>query len=587
MPESSAFPNLPPAIAAALTGQGFTELTPIQARILNPSLEGRDLRLASKTGSGKTVAVGLLLARRFLGTEGAPSERANCGERSEPAGRSDPRPGAAKWASPEALVIAPTRELAAQLQRELSWLLWAIECEVAVVAGGASYRDELRALHSNPRVIVGTPGRLRDHLSRGAIDPARVATVVLDEADQMLDLGFRDELEEILSAVPAERRTHMVSATFPREVLSLAQRFQREAVMVEGTQLGSANDDIAHVVHFVRPDEREAALVNLLLLAPEERALLFVRTRAGASELTARLEQLGFRALALSGELEQKERNQALAAFRAGVVKIVVATDVAARGLDIPEVGRVIHVDLPDDSEALTHRSGRTGRAGRKGTSVMLVAPSMRERARNLLRRARIEADVLPIPTAARIADAADERFFASFEVASSTSPRTVELAARLLKAYSPEEVVAALLERSRYAGPCEPREVNEVSLARPRARPDDAEFVPFGINWGDRDGADPRRLLAMLCRRGEIQGQQVGAIRIGRDDSTFEIHGAAVQGFRLAISRPDPNNAWVRINALRERPTHGPKTHPFHARGRRNAFMGPRGKHSSARAAR
>ncbi len=430
MPTPPLFDRLPPPLAEALLDRGFTELTPVQARVLDPAFDGVDLRVSSQTGSGKTVAIGLVLAPALIELAAAP-------------------PPATRGARPHAVLIAPTRELAAQLARELSWLYAKLRVGVAVVAGGASYRDEKRALSQRPLVVVGTPGRLKDHLERRSIDTSGVATVVLDEADRMLDLGFREELEAILGLLPPERRTHLMSATFPREVLALANRYQRDAIVVEGTDLGAANSDITYVAHLVHQNERESALVNLLMMAPGERTLLFVRTRADASELADRLTRAGFHSLPLSGELEQRDRNKTLEAFRLGVVSTLVATDVAARGLDIPDVGRVIHCDPPTDSDGLTHRSGRTGRAGRKGTSVILVPPSGRVRVESIMRRARVKATWLPVPSPREVRAAIDNRLSTELAAVADTHEdrRLDALAERLLDELESED-----------AGPAPPR---------------------------------------------------------------------------------------------------------------------------------
>ncbi|WP_437670036.1 DEAD/DEAH box helicase [Sorangium sp. So ce131] len=647
------FDALPAPLAGALARRGFTSLTPVQQAVLGPDLAGRDLRISSQTGSGKTVAVGLALAPSL---ERALAERA-----AAPAPDGAPRTTAA----PAAVLIAPTRELAAQIAGELSWLLSPLGARVACVTGGTSFGAEARALRREPLVIAGTPGRLLDHLERGTIDPRGVVALVLDEADQMLDLGFREELEAIAGRMPAERRTHLVSATFSREVRALADRFQQGAVSVEGTRPGAANGDIAHVAHLVLPAEREAAIVNLLLLAPGERTLVFVRTREGAAELADRLTALGLPAGALSGDLEQRERTRTLDAFRSGAITTLVATDVAARGIDVPEVGRVIHADPPGDPEIFTHRSGRTGRAGRKGTSVLLVAPFAREHALRLLRRAGVDAVFRPVPSPADVLRAADDRLAAELAAcrgaeraasaagegaeraesdgeggaesdgegaeraarhegaASAASAgggvksagegapeaRLKQLAARLLADMDATELVAALLARAKHTGPCAPQPVTVVAPpraeptrarpgmrrgdpeharpgmrrgdpeharpgmrrgdpeharpamrrgdpehARPGMRRDDPEhaprlpFVPFQVNWGERHGADPRRLLALVCRRGGVSSREIGAIRIGSTASVVEVASPAAPEFARAVNRPDARDARIRI---------------------------------------
>jgi ATP-dependent RNA helicase DeaD len=223
-----------PALASALAAKGYDTLTPVQEAVLDEALEGRDLRITSQTGSGKTIAIGFAvrdLLDDLTAQYGGP-------------------------ARPRVLVLAPTRELAKQVADELTWLYAPLRVRVAAVTGGAGYLDQKRALSSNPSVIVATPGRLRDALERKKIDASTLAAVVLDEADSMLDLGFREDLDAILAMLPQERRSHLVSATFSRDVVSLADRFQQDPVHVQGTRLGEAHADIEHVVHLVEPSQR-------------------------------------------------------------------------------------------------------------------------------------------------------------------------------------------------------------------------------------------------------------------------------------------------------------------------------------------
>ena len=426
--DPSAFAGAPAQLVPALIARGFTELTSVQRAVVDPAYAGRDLRVSSKTGSGKTVALGFLIAPYLAGiapkagstapaTEAEavlpPDDDAGATETASAAAPATVAVAApastAKGGGPRALVLAPTRELAVQVAGELRWLLAGIGANVVVVTGGTSIALERRSLSSRPEVIVGTPGRLLDHLEKGAIDASQVAVVVLDEADQMLDLGFRDDLITILGKTPTSRRTHLVSATFSRAVMSLGAKYQRDPLSAEGTALGSANEDIAHVVHLVRAGEIEAALVNLLLLAEGERVLVFVRTRADTADLAERLVGRGFSARGISGDLEQRDRTRTLDAFRSGALTVLVATDVAARGLDVPDVGMVVHVGPPGDAEALTHRAGRTGRAGRKGVSVILANQAAGEEVQRLLSRARIRADVRPAPNATEVQKAHDE----------------------------------------------------------------------------------------------------------------------------------------------------------------------------------
>lgn len=447
-------PSLPAPLARALERRGYHTLTPVQKAVLDPSLSGRDLRISSRTGSGKTVALGLVLGTRLMERKARETE---------------------PEARPRALLIAPTRELAAQIGAELSWLYADLAVTLTVVTGGTSVGRELRELSRNPTVVVGTPGRLCDHLTRGALDLSETEVVVLDEADQMFDLGFREALETLLGATPPTCQKHLVSATFPRAVHTLAARYQKNPALVAGTDPHKAHEDIEHVAHVIAARERYGALVNVLLMAPEERALVFVRTRAATSELAARLAKDGFRAAALSGELSQDERTRTLEAFRAGALHVLVCTDVAARGIDVPEVTRVIHGDLPDNGEVLTHRSGRTGRAGKKGTSIMLVPENQRGFAEMLLRSAGIYARLAPPPSPADVQRAAEARLVENLSEPTEGERPYAALAARLIEKLGAQEAVEALLGRSGFEGPCAAHRLSPVRPApvvKPRFEP-------------------------------------------------------------------------------------------------------------------
>ena len=339
------FPELHPSLLRALAARNYTEPTPVQQAVLRPEAAGRDLLVSAQTGSGKTVAYGLSLVETLLGEE--------------------PRLGRPKH--PLALVVAPTRELALQVQRELAWLLGEAGGRVISCVGGMDIRREQRALAAGAHIVVGTPGRLADHLDQEHLDLSDIRAVVLDEADEMLDFGFREELELLLNATPPERRTLMFSATLPKAILGLARLYQRDALRMALSSENEPHADIEYRAYRIAPRDTEHAVVNSLRYVDAQGALVFCSTREAVRHLHANLRERGFSAVALSGELKQHERTTALQALRDGRARVCVATDVAARGLDMPELGLVIHADLPQNKQALLHRSGRTGRAGRKG----------------------------------------------------------------------------------------------------------------------------------------------------------------------------------------------------------------------------
>ncbi|HEX8056541.1 MAG TPA: DEAD/DEAH box helicase, partial [Novosphingobium sp.] len=375
------FQNLPTLLSEALAARGYAAPTPVQAAVLEPEAEGRDLIVSAQTGSGKTVAFGLAMAPQLLDDAGRP-----------------------RYAmTPLALVIAPTRELALQVSRELTWLYQGAGVRVATCVGGMNPSMERRALAQGPQIVVGTPGRLRDHLERGALELQELAAVVLDEADEMLDMGFREDLEELLDATPEGRRTLLFSATMPQPIVALARRYQQNALRISTVSDDRGHGDISYQAMAIAPADIERAVVNLLRLHDAETAMLFCATRDNVRHLHSSLTERGFAVVALSGEHSQNERNAALQALRDRRAKVCVATDVAARGIDLPSLSLVIHVEIPRDAETLQHRSGRTGRAGKKGTAILLVPYPRRRRVEGMLRGARIAAEWINPPSAADI----------------------------------------------------------------------------------------------------------------------------------------------------------------------------------------
>jgi ATP-dependent RNA helicase DeaD len=552
VPAPDPFAGVPAPLRNALEKRGFTQLTQVQAAVVAAiaSVENgaRNLRISSQTGSGKTVAVGIALAQRMF-EEGAATP-------------GSPRRG------PSALVITPTRELAAQVQSELEWLFEARpDVRVDVVTGGTDVRREKQRLRVPAHILVGTPGRLLDHIRSRALDCSTVREVVLDEADQMLDLGFKDELDQIVASLPSERRSHLVSATFPPEVERLAQSFQGSALRVEGTALGRANSDIEHVAFLIRPKQRYAAVVNALLDSWGERCLIFVRTRAETAELCEMLAGDGFGALPFSGELAQAQRTRTLDAFRNGTINILVATDVAARGIDVPDIGMVIHADIPKDTDIYTHRSGRTGRAGKTGKSLIMVPVSAQARMHRVFRAAGIEARWEPIPSPKKILQgvtkATRRKLYERLEGA-EYSEAELTYAQNLLDKQTPAHVVAMLL---RMAEPPLPRAPMEVAVAEPRAweprespapngvgraayprSPERPGFVRFQLSWGQNQGATASRCLSHVCRRGGIDRDAIGAIDVSLDSTSIEIAEGIAAEFEQRCRRPDPRDPNVRI---------------------------------------
>src|SRR5918995_3762454 len=488
------------ALAEALAARGYDTLTSVQSAVIQEEAQGRDLIVSAKTGSGKTVAFGLAISGQLL--EGA----------------------RAPWArEPLGLVIAPTRELAIQVSKELDWLYANAGARVVTCVGGMDPMKERRALNGGAHIVVGTPGRLRDHLERGALDLSALRAVVLDEADEMLDMGFREELEEILDATPAERRTLLFSATMPRPIVAMARRYQKDALRIETIGEREAHADIAYQAVAVSPTDIEHAVVNLLRLHEAETAILFCATREAVRRLHASLTERGFHAVALSGEHSQSERNNALQSLRDKRARVCVATDVAARGIDLPSVSLVIHVELPRDAEALQHRSGRTGRAGRKGTAVLIVPYQRRRRVDAMLRGARIAAEWIEPPTPDAIRSKDRDRLLETLSAPVEPGEEDRQLAEQLMAELSPDAIAAALVRSLRTDLPA-PEDIlakggrEERSESGPRPGFEGSTW--FVINAGRRHNADPRWLLPLICRYGHVGRNDIRAIRAAANES-------------------------------------------------------------------
>ncbi len=528
----TAFENAHPALAGALAAQGYDVPTPVQAAVLAPEVAAADLLVSAQTGSGKTVAFGLAIAPTLLDSADRFAERS---------------------AEPLALVVAPTRELALQVRRELDWLYAATGARTASCVGGMDMRRERDALSAGAHLVVGTPGRLRDHIERGSLDLSRIRAVVLDEADEMLDLGFREDLEYILDAAPAERRTLMFSATVSTPIAQMARRYQRNAVRLATAGERTPHHDIEYRAHLVAPNDRDNAIVNTLLFHDARSAMVFCGTRIAVQHLSSRLANRGFSVVALSGELSQNERTHALQAIRDGRARVCVATDVAARGIDLPTLDLVVHADIPNNPDTLLHRSGRTGRAGRKGVSVLVVPHTRRHHVQRLLKDANLRAAWTPTPSATDIAGRDRERMLGDPALTAELAPEELTFAQELLAAHPAERIAAAYLRLHQASRPA-PEELLDVAPAREEPRKTREEFtgsVWFRVSAGRKHQAEARWLLPLVCRAGHITKNEVGAIRILPNESQVEIAAGAAERFATAVAEAGTGEDGVTITRL------------------------------------
>lgn len=530
-----------PALAAALAAKGYSKLTPVQQEMASGGHGEADMLVSAQTGSGKTVAFGIAIAGTLLGGE----ER--FGEAGQPLG----------------LVIAPTRELAIQVQRELDWLYAQTGIQTATCVGGMDMRKERRALERGAHLVVGTPGRLRDHITKGALDLSAIRAVVLDEADEMLDLGFREDLEFILGAAPEDRRTLLFSATVPRGIAELAKTFQKDAVRVAATASTEQHADIEYQLMLVRRDEREHAVINTLLASDSTAALVFCHTREAVRHLTARLANRGFAVVSLSGEMAQSERSNALQSMRDGRAHVCVATDVAARGIDLPNLDLVIHADVPSNPATLLHRSGRTGRAGRKGVCVLIVPDYRRGAAQRVLGFAKLNATIVAAPSIAEIEARYRKQILDSVLAGAEADETEAGFVAELLAQASPERIAAAFLRQQLAARPV-PEDIVPLPVGEMQAKkgkrekrpndergpaterppreprgPDMEGGVWFTLSLGRKQRADPKWLLPMICKAGGVSKRDVGSIKIDDTETRFEIAGDKAADFAARIREP------------------------------------------------
>lgn len=527
------FTQIHPSLAQALENKGYTTLTPVQQAVLEQQNNEQDLLVSAQTGSGKTVAYGIAMASTLL--------------------KNKEQFAAAKL--PLALIIAPTRELALQVHQELSWLYANTKAKIVTCIGGMNVRKEAYALEKGCHIVVGTPGRLCDHIRHHHLDLSDLDTIVLDEADEMLDLGFRDELEELLSSCPPQHRTLLFSATIDKDIENLARRYQKKAIRIN-TVATNQHRDIEYHASLIHPKEVNNAVINYLRFIDSPTAMVFCATRELVRHMQSTLIERGFSCVALSGDLGQEERNHAIKSLRSGQIRVCVATDVAARGLDLPTLDLVIHASLPTNSATLLHRSGRTGRAGRKGRCVLIVPSNQRNRAERLLAHAKVTASWENPPDMMAIREKDNQRLLTNPILLSSKDIMDEDqtLIQELTQQFNPNELANAVISFYRSIIP-NPEEITNVSLQKQHAtsygkeskRQKSIEKYAFSdgiwyeIPIGRNDKADPKWLIPTICKSGNIQKKYIGNIRIFDNVTKFEISSEKNDLFSKSIAN-DPS---------------------------------------------
>ncbi len=344
--------GLPARLVKRLAAMGMKDPTPIQKQAIPHAMNGRDVMGLAQTGTGKTAAFGVPLVAQMLEMEGRPKPRCVRG-----------------------LVLAPTRELANQIMENLRGYCEGTPLKAMMVVGGQSINPQIKRLERGVDLLVATPGRLLDLMDRRAVLLHETTFLVLDEADQMLDMGFIHDLRKIASVIPKERQTMLFSATMPKLMNEIANSYLRSPIRIEVSPPGKAADKVTQEVHFIAKAEKQSLLVEMLDKHREERALVFGRTKHGSEKLMKSLVKAGYNAASIHGNKSQGQRDRAIEAFKSGNVTVLVATDVAARGLDIPDVKHVYNYELPNVPENYVHRIGRTARAGKDGAAIAFCAP--------------------------------------------------------------------------------------------------------------------------------------------------------------------------------------------------------------------
>lgn len=533
--------NLHPSLVQAIAQCGYTEPTPIQTAVIPHLLVGDDVIGQAQTGTGKTAAFALPMLHNLLPGHGAV----------------------------QALVLTPTRELALQVAGSIADYGQFSGARVLAVYGGASYGPQIGGLKRGADIVVGTPGRLMDLMEKGVLQLDQLRMVVLDEADEMLSMGFSEAIEAILSQTPVERQTALFSATLPPAIRSLAARFLKEphSITIQREQVTGAG--IEQRVYFVSQHEKTAALTRLFEMEEVKSALIFVRTRQASSELAGELSGRGYPAAALNGDLNQEARERTLNSFRLGQISVLVATDVAARGLDIEDISHVFNYDLPDDPELYVHRVGRTARAGKTGIAITLVARFEKRMLFNIESFTRQKLPRATIPTEEDIRSQREQKLMNNVNVwlQRGRCRRERELVEGLVEqGFDPLEVAAVALklaraeekqrpiehvtifqeeaperparrERtrqgitrtrdSRREGPrlAESRqEQPRHSADRSRATSHEPGMIRLALSLGKQHGVRPAEVVGLIAGQGNIPGSSIGKIYIHDDQTLVDI---------------------------------------------------------------
>ncbi len=544
--------SLSPQLLSAVTEMGFTEATDIQAESIPVIRTGTDVLARSQTGTGKTVAFGIPAVECI-----------------------DP-----DSACVQVLVLSPTRELAHQCGEQIRKLACHLPNVKAIdILGGGDYRGQFKELHS-ANLIVGTPGRIMDHLRRGTLDLSRLKMVVLDEADEMLNMGFREDIEVILRDVPEQRQIVLFSATIPEEITAIAQQFQHEPVRIEINREQITLENIKQVYAEIPPRQKPEALTLLLHYYQPRRAIIFSNTKTMVDELTDRLSAAGFSAEGLHGDMKQLQRTTVMNGFRKGRVNILVATDVAARGIDVSDIDYVVNFDIPKETDSYVHRIGRTGRAGRTGTAMTLCCG--RNQVAQLQRLGReTKSTVTPIalPTVADIERANRDRTLRLIEAAMENQPLPFhqEMVEELMgKGYPAERIAAALLGMYFLHDTGKLKDIPMPHGSGKKVRVQEHRAMAgLVINVGSANRVCDKHIVGAVTERAGISAHDLGKIQIAESFSTVNVPAELLEDVLAAMRGCKICGKPVHVMPLPEQPRRkgNAPAHradkPFHKKGK------------------
>jgi ATP-dependent RNA helicase DeaD len=595
---------LSPPLMQALADVGYESPSPIQSATIPPLMQGRDVLGQAQTGTGKTAAFALPILSRL-----------------------DP----AK-AKPQALVLAPTRELAIQVAEAFQRYATHLPgFHVLPIYGGQSYGPQLAALRRGVHVVVGTPGRIIDHLDRGSLDLSELSCLVLDEADEMLRMGFIDDVEAVLKKTPPERQVALFSATMPPAIRRIAQTYLREPVEIAIKSKTSTAANIRQRYWLVGGLHKLDALTRILEAEPFDAMIVFTRTKIATEELAGKLAARGFSAAAINGDIQQQQRERTIARLRDGQLDILVATDVAARGLDVDRISHVLNYDIPYDTESYVHRIGRTGRAGRSGEAILFVAPRERGMLRTIERATRQPIEPMALPSVELVNDQRVARFLARISEAlareddlelyrelvsrfeAEHNVPAVEIAAalaRLLQGDAPllleppppappvreerfgrERETRPARDDSAPRGPRPPRDDSAPRAPRddsaprvrkgpPGERPAEAGMQRYRIEVGHQHGVKPGNIVGAIANEAGIESRYIGRIDIHDGHSVLDLPEGMPDELQAHLAKVRVAGQALRIRPLRpgedEADGAAPRR-PFAARGPREGTRPPR----------